>query len=689
MLASITGEDITWGLAEAVHRQTEGNPLFVQEVVRYLVEEGLISREEGRWRPMGETPVEMRIPEGLRDVIGKRLSLMSPECNRLLSIAAVIGREFRLDVLQRVADTSEDELLAALEEAKNAAVLEERSSVGVGAAFCFTHAFFRQTLYEEMFTPRRIRTHQQVGRALEEVYARRREEHAAELAGHFAQSTEHDDLVRALGYSEMAAERARAVYAYGENVRLLEQALKVQEVLDPEDKAKRCDLLRVLGNALNLAGEPRRVLDVEAPAALSLAEAMSDSTRAFRICQLARASLFNYGALPAFATSEATQWAERADRYAEVDTAERASADVFLGIVKCMTGERSTGVPLLRRALDLARRLSDPRTLWDAASFWLTYAQAPQHVEERRHLVEEMAERSRAGVGMGTILGILHQTADTFLVLGQRQRAEEAWNEYRGIAQQRRQANWLLASMWYDTVLIAVDGRLEDAVEMAQSIETRGEELGLSGYAAPFVLLAGVRPWLHLGKADECLNRTLQIQDPTLVPVRALCLAHLGRDAEVAEILQQQVLTRPGIGSTEDETPAHDDILMLEAAVLTGHSEATDLLLHRLAGSSVHTVGTGYTTCTARHLGAAAALLGRPDEAREHYQTALEVANEMRFRPEVALTRLQLAELLLEHYPEERAEALEHLDFVITEFRDMKMQPSLERALKHKEILGA
>jgi hypothetical protein len=72
---------------------------------------------------------------------------------------------------------------------------------------------------------------------------------------------------------------------------------------------------------------------------------------------------------------------------------------------------------------------------------------------------------------------------------------------------------------------------------------------------------------------------------------------------------------------------------------------------------------------------------------RNYYQKALKVATEMRFRPD--LTRLQLAELLLEHYPDEKPEALEHLDFAIGEFREMKMQPSLERALRHKEILGA
>ena len=91
---------------------------------------------------------------------------------------------------------------------------------------------------------------------------------------------------------------------------------------------------------------------------------------------------------------------------------------------------------------------------------------------------------------------------------------------------------------------------------------------------------------------------------------------------------------------------------------------------------------TIYGQCTSRFLGAAAAFLGKCEEARRHYDEALKVSTEMHIRPEFALTRLQLAELLLEHYPEERAEALEHLDFAIKEFREMKMQPSLERALK-------
>ena len=98
--------------------------------------------------------------------------------------------------------------------------------------------------------------------------------------------------------------------------------------------------------------------------------------------------------------------------------------------------------------------------------------------------------------------------------------------------------------------------------------------------------------------------------------------------------------------------------------------------------------GSGYT-CPARHLGGAAALLSKPDEARDYYRQALEVSEKIRNRPEIALMHLGLAELLLDHYPDERAEAMEHLDLAISELRDMKMQPSLERALSRRKILSA
>src|SRR5205085_8745689 len=129
-------------LVQAVHRQTEGNPLFVQEVIRYLAEDGQLAQASAGGGGGGQTPITMTIPEGLREVIGKRLSRLSQEANRLLAVAAVIGRDFELGILQAVAGAPEETVLAGLEEAVRVGVLEQRPRQS-GMTFRFAHAFFR------------------------------------------------------------------------------------------------------------------------------------------------------------------------------------------------------------------------------------------------------------------------------------------------------------------------------------------------------------------------------------------------------------------------------------------------------------------------------------------------------------------------------------------------------------------
>src|SRR5207247_11094205 len=110
MMASVAQREIPWAFAELLHRQTEGNPLFVQEMLRYLVEEGLVAEQDGALQRVGDETLAGRIPEGLRDVIGKRLSRLADKTNGVLSVAAVIGREFRLDVLQNVTGLADEEM---------------------------------------------------------------------------------------------------------------------------------------------------------------------------------------------------------------------------------------------------------------------------------------------------------------------------------------------------------------------------------------------------------------------------------------------------------------------------------------------------------------------------------------------------------------------------------------------------
>lgn len=122
-------------LIQAVHTQTEGNPLFVTEVVRLLVQEGHLSAERiAASKGSKTTTWTVRIPEGVREVIGRRLNRLSARCNETLTVAAVLGREFTLEQLGAVAeDMTEDMLLHSVEEALGARVVEEISTtVGRG-----------------------------------------------------------------------------------------------------------------------------------------------------------------------------------------------------------------------------------------------------------------------------------------------------------------------------------------------------------------------------------------------------------------------------------------------------------------------------------------------------------------------------------------------------------------------------
>jgi hypothetical protein len=234
-----------------------------------------------------------------------------------------------------------------------------------------------------------------------------------------------------------------------------------------------------------------------------------------------------------------------------------------------------------------------------------------------------------------------------------------------------------------------MDSRLDDASSLASMY--LGGQVDLRDFTPLYYIVAlpGIKARLYLGLSPEPFLSGVPASWDAKTAFSSLLHAHLGHRDEASELLAEYVVRRPSIATEEDGTIAVVDIGYLEAAVLVGHLAAAEVLLSRLSSPRFYVLGALTPTCASRHLGDAAALLGRPEEARRHYLDAIEACTEMPFRPELALSRLELAELLLEHYSDEKKAAKEHLDFAIGEFREMKMQPSLERALRHKEILKA
>ncbi len=241
--ATMGGTEISDDFAHLVHRRTEGNPYFVEQVVRVLIERGDIFHQDGQW---GRRAIEeIEVPESVRSVVGNRLSRLQEEHQEVLRQASVLGQTFNFDDLLGMADRSEDELEDAL-DAIGAAGLTRLTG---GEVYAFDHALTQQALYEELPPRRRRRLHLRAGATLERLPERERQLRVSELAWHFLQG---DDPERALLYSLQAGDGAEAVFAHGDAESHYRTALELAR--DNGDTRLESGALQKLGGTLRLSG---------------------------------------------------------------------------------------------------------------------------------------------------------------------------------------------------------------------------------------------------------------------------------------------------------------------------------------------------------------------------------------------------------------------------------------------------
>lgn len=192
-------DDPARSLAALLRAETEGNPFFVGEVLRHLVESGVVRRVDNRW--LVPDIVDIDIPEGVRDVVGRRVSRLSVEANRVLAVAAVVGREASLDVLAHVSGLDKDAVCEALDEGVRARLLHETQA----DHYRFSHALVRTTLYEELSATRRRRVHRQVADVLERL----RPGDVVSVAHHLLEAGPGgDDAQRAVHYTLAAGQQS-------------------------------------------------------------------------------------------------------------------------------------------------------------------------------------------------------------------------------------------------------------------------------------------------------------------------------------------------------------------------------------------------------------------------------------------------------------------------------------------------
>jgi predicted ATPase len=193
------------------------------------------------------------MPRSVREVINKRLEHLPDGCLDLLRLASVLGREFDLEALSQLSERAVEDVLAALDEPLAARVLID--VLGARSRLRFSHVVIRECLYEDLGRTRQIQLHRRTALALETLYGDEARSHLAELAHHFFEGAPGGDAGKAVRYARMAGDKAVALLAYEEAVRLYGMALQCLDLSRAKDPQEQCAVLLALGDAQAMAAD--------------------------------------------------------------------------------------------------------------------------------------------------------------------------------------------------------------------------------------------------------------------------------------------------------------------------------------------------------------------------------------------------------------------------------------------------
>ena len=662
-------------LVGAIHEETEGNPLFVGEVLRLLAAEGRLASPEAA--------VRFGIPVGIRQVIGRRVRRLSPECAWVLTLASILGREFRLDALARVSELAEEDLLGLLDEAIAARLVTEVPG-GLGR-LRFAHALIRDALYEELATSKRLQLHRETGEVLERLYELDPEPHLAELAHHFFNAAPGGDVRRAVRFTRLAGDRAARLLAFEEAVRLYGMALQALQLEEPPDERVRCELLLVLGDAQSRVGDrPAAKKTFLEAAAIARKHAWSD--------QLARAAL-GYG-------GRFVWEADRGDANL-VPLLEEALSVVSEepGALRARLVARLAGGPLRdevvrdrrevlsRAAVEIARAIGDPSTLaWvldgrHAAVWW------PENIDERLAIAGELIRVATVAADKERVFQGHHYRWIALLEKGDVPATYAELEAQTRLAEELRQPAQLAYVSACRGTLAALEGKLEEAEELArQTFDLARRAYGSMAEVWLAVQLYAVRR--AQGRLDEVEDLVARSAEhfPSYGVFRCI-LAHLetelGREREARELFRR--LADEDFVFAPPEEWVYGASLLADVAARLGEEDGARSL-YELLGPYAGRVGVSApddcSGAVSRSLGLLAAALGHFDDAAGHFEQALAMNARIRARPWLAQTQHDYARMLLARDgPGDREQARALLDEGLATARALGMV-SLGRKLE-------
>jgi tetratricopeptide (TPR) repeat protein len=251
------------GFLDEIYTLTEGNPFFVEEVLKALAVAGDLTPVDGTW---DRTPlVALRVPRTIQDAVLRRLVSVSPAAQRLARLAAIAGRRFEFSLVQALTDEAESTLLRQLDELVGAQLLVEEST----ERFAFRHALTRQAIYAQLLARERQALHEAFLGTIEQLHGEASDTHLADLAYHAYQA---GNWPKTFLYAERMGERAQAM---GAPHAAAEHFARALEAADHLGQAPSAVMLRARGQAYEVLGEFRQA-EADYARALQAARAVRD-----------------------------------------------------------------------------------------------------------------------------------------------------------------------------------------------------------------------------------------------------------------------------------------------------------------------------------------------------------------------------------------------------------------------------
>jgi tetratricopeptide (TPR) repeat protein len=236
---------------------TQGNPLFLEESVRSLIESGALDQVSGHWRPVGSLPADF-VPRTIEALLAARIDRLRPELKELLQCASVIGDDIKEPLFVAVTGLAQPDLRRAARDLQAAEFLYEKA-LFPETEYAFRHSMTREVAYASLLRERRMILHVRVARSLETLAAGRIDEHVERLADHAEKGGIWD---KALEYLQRSGVKAYSLHANADAARFFERALTVLKKLPetPDNLRQAVDLRFELRNALLPLGETDRIL---------------------------------------------------------------------------------------------------------------------------------------------------------------------------------------------------------------------------------------------------------------------------------------------------------------------------------------------------------------------------------------------------------------------------------------------